>query len=31
MNQGKNVSLNAKGVIDELVKGCESLEKLKEL
>jgi hypothetical protein len=29
MNQGKTLSIALKGAIDEAVKNCESLEKLK--
>ena len=31
MSQGKNVPLAAKGAIEELVKGCKTLEELREL
>jgi len=31
MNQGKNIPLAAKGPIEELVKGCQTLEELRAL
>lgn len=31
MSQGKNIPLAAKGPIEELVKGCQTLEELRTL